>query len=160
MLTDFKRRLVNMPINDRNLKGGEKLVARYKGQEHTVLVLADDKGGLGFELDGDTIHKSLSAAGSAVMGGVACNGWRFWSPEGELKQAAPKEPKAKANGKARTATVRNLKKISNQKGVPPGQIKWHCSSCQKSFLALAATAPEACPEGHAREVEDELAPVS
>ncbi len=148
-----------MPMNDRNLKGGEKLVARYKGEEHSVLVLADDKGGLGFELDGATIHKSLSSAGSAVMGGTACNGWRFWSPEGELKERPAKEPKTKGATKTRTAsvaTVRNLKKIPNQKGVPAGQVKWHCSSCQKSFLAPAGTAPEACPEGHARQVEDEF----
>jgi len=43
--------------------------------------------------------------------------------------------------------------------VPEGQVKWHCSSCQKSFLAPAGTEPEACPEGHERMVEDELAPV-
>jgi hypothetical protein len=93
------------------------------------------------------------------MGGVACNGWRFWSPEGELKERPATEPRAKANGRSRTATVGNLKKIPNQKGVPEGQAKWHCSSCQKSFLAPAATEPESCPEGHARLVEDELAPV-
>ena len=148
-----------MAITNRDLPTGTKLVARYKGQTHSVLVLGDGETGLGFELDNGTIYKSLSAAGSAVMSGVACNGWRFWSPEGELKERPAKEAKAKANGKTRTATVRNLKKIPNQKGVPEGQTKWHCSSCQKSFLAPAATEPEACPEGHDRLVEDELAPV-
>ena len=152
-----------MPINDRNLKGGQTLVARYKGQEHSVLVLEDDKGALAFELDGGTIHKSLSSAGSAVMGGTACNGWRFWSPEGELKEQAAKEPKAKGNGKARTpspSTVRNLKRVPNQKGAPAGETKWFCSSCQSSFLAPTGEEPEACPEGHPKEVADELAPVS
>ena len=24
-------------------------------------------------------YPSLSAAGEAVMGGISCNGWRFWS---------------------------------------------------------------------------------
>ncbi|HET7738334.1 MAG TPA: hypothetical protein VFK32_07155 [Tepidiformaceae bacterium] len=34
-----------------------------------------------------TFYSSLSAAGSAVMDGVACNGWRFWSIDGEGEPA-------------------------------------------------------------------------
>ena len=34
-----------MALENRDLKAGQKLVARYKGQEHTVLVLGDDKDG-------------------------------------------------------------------------------------------------------------------
>jgi len=152
-----------MPVNDRNLQGGEKLVARYKGQEHTVLVLADDKGGLGFELDGSTIYKSLSSAGSAVMGGTACNGWRFWTPEGELKERTPKEPKAKA-GTAKAEKngriVKQIKKVANQKTTPVGKVRWFCSACMAGFLHDAGEVPAVCPSGHPAEVEDELAPVS
>src|SRR3546814_1952134 len=49
----------------------------------------------------DLIYKSPSAAGSAVMGGTACNGWRFWSLEGE--EAAPKERAPKAPNEPRAA---------------------------------------------------------
>ena len=148
-----------MPINDRNLEAGAKLTAKYKGQVHSVLVLADDKGGLGFELDNGTIFKSLSSAGSAVMGGTACNGWRFWTPEGEVTEPRPsKKAETAKNGPAKL--VRQLKRVPNQKGVPEGQTKWFCSACQASFLAETGSEPQACPEGHAREVEDEFAPPS
>ena len=94
-----------MAITNRDLPAGTKLVARYKGQTHSVLVVGDGETGFGYELDNATIYKSLSAAGSAVMNGTACNGWRFWSPEGELKERPAKEPKAKGTTKTRTAST-------------------------------------------------------
>lgn len=156
-----------MPINDRNLEAGTKLTAKYKGQEHTVLVLADEEGGLAFELDNGTIFKSLSAAGSAVMNGVACNGWRFWTVAGEQAGSADEaaqgptraatEPKAKKNGQ-RSVIVKIIRRVPNQHSVPPGSTKWFCSACMKSFIRGSALGePEACPEGHAREQVDELA---
>lgn len=156
-----------MPINDRNLEAGTKLTAKYKGQEHTVLVLADEEGGLGFELDNGTIFKSLSAAGSAVMNGVACNGWRFWTSVAERAgspgEAAPGPtrsatvPKPKKNGQ-RSVAVKTIRRVPNQHSVPPGSTKWFCSGCMKSFLHESALGePAACPEGHAREQIDELA---
>ena len=63
-----------MVIENRDLAAGTKLVARYRGQQHTVFVIGDAETGLGFELDNGTIYKSLSSAGKAVMNGVACNG--------------------------------------------------------------------------------------
>ena len=145
-----------MPITDRNLGAGTKLLATYKKQQHIVLVLEDHEGKLGFELDGGTIYKSLSAAGSAVMGGVACNGWRFWTPEGEVKPLS--EPKPKAAKVKRNGLLKQIRKVPNQKGVPEGSTKWFCSACMKGFVAEGTTDPEACPEGHPREVEDTLAP--
>ena len=134
-----------MAITNRNLKGGEKLVARYTGQEHTVLVLADDKGGLGFELDGATIYKSLSSAGSAVMGGVACNGWRFWSLQGTEPARKPKAEKpAKAQPKKVPAKAAPKAKGKNAaKGKPAKKPKaarmaaksdsYGCGVCGESF---------------------------
>ena len=140
-----------MAIEDRNLGEGTVLVAKYKGKEHRVLVLADADGKLGFELDGKTIFKSLSSAGKDVMGGVACNGWRFWTPEGEVKAAEPK-PEKPAKAKATKArTVQLIKKVPNQKGVVEGSTKWFCSGCMKGFVAEGTTVPEACPEGHPKE---------
>ena len=151
-----------MPITDRNLGAGTKLVATYKKERFECLVLEDHEGNLGFELirvsDGQAgeIYKSLSAAGSAVMGGVACNGWRFWTPEGEVKP--PSEPKAKTAKTKKGALLKQIRRVPNQKGVPEGSTKWFCSACMKGFVAEWTTDPETCPEGHAREVEDTLAP--
>ena len=52
---------------------------------------------------------------------------------------------------------KNLRLTPNQRGVPEGQARWYCSSCQKGFYIATGEIPEACPEGHAAEVEDELA---
>ena len=147
-----------MAIENRDLSAGTKLVARYKGQTHEALVLIDDAGKPGYELDGKTIFRSLSAAGSAVMGGTACNGWRFWSLEGTAAEKPGKPDRQKADdGPAGPRLTRQLKRVPNQRGVPEGETKWFCSACQASFLAPAGTEPGACPQGHAREVEDEFA---
>ena len=108
-----------MVIENRDLAAGTKLVARYRGQEHSVLVVGDKEMGLGFELDNRTIYKSLSSAGKAVMNGVACNGWRFWSRAGEGAAdtgevvASVREAKPKPSAKL----VRQISKLPNQKGV-------------------------------------------
>ncbi len=150
-----------MAITNRDLPAGTKLVARYKGQHHAALVLVDDAGKPGYELDGKTIYRSLSAAGSAVMGGTACNGWRFWSVEGTEPGPKAKEEKKAAKAKSENGkAVRQLKRVPNQRGVPEGETKWFCSACQASFLAPAGEEPQACPQGHPHEAEDELAPLS
>jgi hypothetical protein len=71
-----------MSIENRNLPAGTKLVAKYKGQEHTCEVV-EVEGASRYRLAGGREFKSLSSAGSAVMGGNACNGWRFWSIAGK-----------------------------------------------------------------------------
>src|SRR2546422_9581809 len=91
-----------MTIENRDLKPGTTLVARYKKQDYKAEVVQTDDG-VRYRLNG-TDYKSPSAAGSAIMGGNACNGWRFWSLPGENgateKPRAKKEkvaPKANAN---------------------------------------------------------------
>ncbi len=167
-----------MVIENRELVGGEEFVARYKGAEHRVLVLGDEATGFGFEVDGDgKIHRSLSAAGSAVMGGPACNGWRFWSRAGELPagrvKAEPKaSPKPKADDAAdgeasapraakerKPSVMKVIRRIPNQKGVEEGHTKFFCSACMASFVIEGATEPETCPKGHAKLQADELAQV-
>jgi hypothetical protein len=142
-----------MAIENRNLEAGTKLAARYKGQTHTVLVLKDDEGKLGFELDNGTIYKSLSKAGSAVMNGTACNGWRFWSLEGDLAEKK-EQPVKEAKGKGKT--VKLIKRVPNQKGVAEGGTKWFCSSCMKSFVTDSADEPDTCPQGHPKLAEQEI----
>ena len=148
-----------MALENRDLKAGQKLVARYKGQEHTVLVLAGDKDGLAFELDGRTTYKSLSTAGNAVTGG-SVNGWRFWSLEGAAKTEKPKAVRAAATTSPKARTVLQIKRRPKQGDCPEGEVAWFCSGCMKSFCTATGTTPEACPEGHPRSVEDEFAATS
>lgn len=80
---------------NRNLKAGTKLVARYQGKEHTAEVVKTDDG-LRYRLNDGREFKSPSSAGSVVMGGKACNGWRFWSI---AEAAARKDKTSKARAK-------------------------------------------------------------
>ena len=157
-----------MAIENRSLAAGTVLVAKYKGQEYRALVLGEPGDGQGYELDGGTIYKSLSAAGSAVMNGTACNGWRFWTAAEEepapSEQGAPAAtraataPKPKAKNGQRSVVVKIIRRVPNQHGVVEGATKWFCSACMKSFIHESRLGePEACPEGHAREQVDELA---
>ena len=99
-----------MSIADRGLKPGITLVARYKKTEYRAEVVAGEGDKVLYRLKDGREFKSPSAAGSAVMGGVACNGWRFWSLDGDLpSQKATRTPtaakgtasKAKGKGKAK-----------------------------------------------------------
>ncbi len=105
-------------IEDRKLKAGTVLVARYKGKEHRCEVVAGEEGRMRYRLVDGREFKTPSGAGSAVMGSVACNGWRFWSvAEGDSgvrvetrlaegttkkgKRSARALPKTKAQGKVK-----------------------------------------------------------
>ncbi len=126
-------------IEDRNLKADTKLVARYKGKDFTCEVV-DTKEGRRYIIEGivdpatenHTKFKSPSAAGSAVMGGSACNGWRFWSVEGQ-------EPKSRQS-KTKKADTADFRRI-------PGGRAW-CNGCAAAFKVEAGTTPTVCPEGH------------
>ena len=102
-----------MPLENRNLEPGTVLVARYKKQERSCEVVQTDDG-VRFRLDDGTEHRSPSSAGKAAMGGVACNGWRFWSLQGDLKPA--KEPKAKKAAKSEKPAKVATKKAAAKKG--------------------------------------------
>lgn len=110
--------------------------------------LTDVGEGLGV-FDLDTVYKSVSAAGSAVMGGIACNGWRFWSvQDGEVLQPEGSEVPERTE-KPKNAKL--LRKVPNQQGVPEGSIRFFCNACMKSHVVEGATVPVACPEGHGAE---------
>jgi hypothetical protein len=150
-------------IEDRNLPTGTRLVARYKGYSYHCVVTSRDEDKVGFTLDcpdHPDLHgkefKSPSAAGSAVMGGTACNGWRFWSlaPTGETPAPAA-EPAKKGKAKFRT-----IKKLPNQQGLEEGQVRYWCSACQKSFVVEDGQEPEACPEGHRADDSEPVATAS
>jgi hypothetical protein len=69
-----------MPIENRNLQPGTKLIANYKKETYHALVVASAEGKVLYQLspyDGREF-KSPSSLGTAVTG-KACNGWTFWS---------------------------------------------------------------------------------
>jgi hypothetical protein len=129
-----------MSIEDRNLKPGTKLVARYKGKEYTAEVVQTEEG-LRYRLEDGREFKSPSSAGSAVMGGSACNGWRFWSVTGS-EEAKPKKAS---------------KDQAGAKNNPNGLIsrledgRYFCSACMEAFEAPEGVEPQGCPKGHTLE---------
>jgi len=144
-----------MPIENRNLQVGTRLVARYKKQEHWVTVVEGEEGGLRYRLDDGREFKSLSPAGSAIMGGVACNGWRFWSVANGGKAPAPKAARKVAKG----ANKKGLfERLPDQEGQPEGMARYFCSACMDGFLAPADEEPNECPQGHRD--EDPAVPIA
>ena len=135
-----------MAIEDRNLTVGTRLVANYRKQAHACMVEKADEGGkLAFVLEDGKRYKSASAAASAVMGGKAVNGWRFWSVQGF-------EPRAKEGGeKPETQAAKSKRlvyRVPNQKGIAEGQSRWFCRACMKGFVIGGDEQPGVCPAGH------------
>ena len=134
-----------MTIEDRNLEAGTKLVARYKGTIYHMDV-TETKDGIRYRLSEAPFSefKSPSAAGSAVMGGNACNGWRFWSLEGQ--EPAPKtrgrKPKKASKNGGNPATFKNVAEPEEADG------RFWCNCCADGFSAPAGVKPIGCPKGH------------
>ena len=103
---------------------GTRLVARYKGADYEVEVVAGEEGKARYRFADGQEFKSPSAAGSAVMGGVACNGWRFWSLEAEQ----PTEIAKPTHIAAQTVDA-----------VSP-KARPQCTRCGKSFVGTAQLA--------------------
>jgi Restriction Enzyme Adenine Methylase Associated len=127
-------------IEDRNLKPGTKLVATYKKQDFTCEVVKT-KDGVAYRLADGQEFKSLSSAGSAVMNGSACNGWRFWTVEGEAKP------------KASSAPAKALKAEQTIKPMKGAEGRFFCSACQDAFASEESD--PACPQGHSNAAAEE-----
>ena len=154
-----------MPIENRDLKPGTRLVARYKKQGHRAEVVAGEEGKVRYRLEDGREFKSPSAAGTAITG-KACNGWAFWSVEGAesphggreapepATAAVPPEDAPQAQTEPQDGQPEEpaqpvaIKRTPNQRGVPEGQVSFHCSACQGSFLASEGEAPTTCLAGH------------
>ena len=67
-----------MPIENRNLEPGTKLVATYKKETYRAEVIAGEAGKVLYRLEDGGAFKSPSCAGTAINS-KACNGWKFWS---------------------------------------------------------------------------------
>ncbi len=139
-----------MAIEDRNLAIGTKLVAQYKGHAYRCVVVAGEGDKPGYKMecpDHPDLHgrelKSPSSAGSAVMGGSACNGWRFWSVAGS-EEAKPKKASKKVarkkNGNSANGLISRLE-----------DGRFFCSACMEAFEAPEGVEPQGCPKGHSPE---------
>jgi hypothetical protein len=96
-----------MPIENRNLEPGTRLAAKHKGTTYGMEVVQTEEG-IRYRLEDGREFTSPSAAGSAVMNGTACNGWRFWSLAEQVTEETKtpkKRPKVKGNGSDSQETV-------------------------------------------------------
>ncbi len=130
-----------------SLAVGTRLVARYKHAEHTAEVVASEDGRTRYRLTDGREFKSLSAAGSAVMGGIACNGWKFWSVEGSAGGRKVK-PAAATGAPTRAAKPKVAKVPEAQEPAPTSataaavkvpdaaaaKARPQCPRCTKSFV--------------------------
>jgi hypothetical protein len=164
-----------MVIENRDLAAGTKLIAKYKGEQWRLEVLPGEPRTYGFvgkrPTDSAQVYKSPSSAGSAVMGGTACNGWRFWSVEGEANARATVKATGKAKATAKTTKPASrkpraqakpavLQRHKNQKDLGEGQVRWLCNACLKHFIVDGDATPEACPEGHRNDDPELTTPAS
>jgi hypothetical protein len=152
-----------MPIHERNLKAGTKLIGKYHKQPYKCKVVEVD-GKLRFRLEDGREFKSPSAAGMAITG-HACDGWVFWSMETasdtstkETSQPEPTDqivsaPLPEAGNTAEPVatpeqTTPIFFKMEWQRAVPKGQTRWHCNVCNKHFLTPTGETPTTCPQNH------------
>jgi hypothetical protein len=121
-----------MPLEDRNLEAGTRLAAKYKGQTYGAEVVQTEEG-VRYRLEDGREFKSPSSAASAVMGGMAANGWRFWSLAGTEAETAAGAPKPPKKGKAKST------------GDPEEAVV--CGECGETF-ATSAEATEHMATAH------------
>ena len=165
-----------MPISNRNLAHGTTLTATFKKQVYTCTVVSGEDGEPAFRLADGRTFSSPSATGRAITGRVSCDGWKFWSvvggasaptasvsePNIAVANNAPNggEPKTerppRAKSVQRAKLFKQVRKVPNQNGLAEGDARWFCSACMKGFVVSGGATPETCPEGHAREVVDDL----
>ena len=153
-----------MAIENRDLPVGSRLEAAYKKTRYICAVEAGEDGKLAFVLEDGKRFGSPSAAASAVMGGQAANGWKFWSLEGTVTRTSTKaqakartgpmskravtKTAAKPKRNARKTKYRMIRPSEHQEDIPEGQVRYWCDACMKSFLGFAGAEPDQCPEGH------------
>jgi hypothetical protein len=138
-----------VPIENRNLEPGTVLTARYKKEDRACEVVETPEG-LRYRLDDGSEHKSPSSAGKAAMGGVACNGWRFWSVQGT--EQPKREPKAKAGKPAKEAAAKKPAKAKKAAAKPKGKAmraratdvpSYGCGVCPATFGSQKAAVAHA-----------------
>jgi leucyl aminopeptidase (aminopeptidase T) len=130
-----------MPLEDRNLERGTVLHARYKGKERTceVVQTAD---GLRYRLDDGREFSSPSSAGKAAMGGVSCNGWRFWSIAGTEKlKRKPETEKTATSVKAKTRKAASKKSAATKTGAKGAERQGRAARVDGRIVGLRRLRP-------------------
>ena len=138
-----------MPLENRNLEPGTVLSARYKKEERTCEVVQTEDG-LRFKTDDGELFKSPSSAAKHVMGGIAANGWRFWSiagtekPAREPKAKSPKsETKAPAVKKGAAKKTKAAKKPKAVRAASKSDASYGCGVCPATFGSQKAAVSHA-----------------
>ena len=138
-----------MPIENRNLEPGTRLIGSYKKETYVCTVEPGEEEDSGaFVLEDGSRHKSVSAAASKVMGGKAVNGWRFWTVEGDEPATSAASIRLGKTGRRKQKQSRTVFKTPNQQGLEEGKSRWFCSACMESFFVDGRDEPDACPKGH------------
>lgn len=139
---------VDMPIENRELAVGARLVARYKGKEHLCEVVQTDDG-IAYRMGGMD-YTSPSSAGRSVTGGIAVNGWRFWSLDGTLTDRKLKAVASAKKGGAKTAKAKEKKGASNSSRKPAkkaarsaSKAAYGCGTCSETFDTMKAATKHA-----------------
>src|SRR5487761_2604865 len=73
--------------------------------------------------------------------------------DGIYVEPAPLTPATAAGARS----LVQIKKRRKQDGCPDGEVAFFCSACMASFCLPKGETPEVCPQGHPREVADDLA---
>ena len=107
------------------IAAGQTLTAKYKGTQYAVEVVEGEGGKLLYRLGDGREFKSPSSAGSAVMGGSACNGWRFWSIDDGAPRPASKPAKVAAKPAAKKPAAKQPEKTERPA----------CDACGKRFVS-------------------------
>ena len=161
-----------MPIENRNLAVGTKLVTKYKKETYHAEVVEGQEGKVRYRLEDGREFKSPSAAGTAITN-KACNGWAFWSVvqeagDGTAEDAVESYPwandtaevaeqEAMAEETAQGTTgqpATSFRRVPNQRGVTEGSVRLYCDTCKQSFTAQESQQPDSCPEGHRPDVAE------
>ena len=142
-----------MPIENRHLEPGTKLIAKYRKETYHAVVVTGEGGKVLYQLPDGKEYKSTSALGTAITG-KSCNGWAFWSVDaGEPTEleAAPEQPTEEETTGEPTEQEPEppislgFRRVPNQKGVDPGQVRLYCNSCHNSFIVPQSKNPTECP---------------
>ena len=138
-----------MPIENRNLKPGTRLVGRYHKQQYKCEVVEREGGKLGYRLEDGREFKSPSAAGMAITG-HACDGWVFWSIETTPAPAAQEGETASTQTDRRCCDRRGQE--GGWRGAEEGGASNHICSVQGRIACwqetpLARPQSEGCAGG-------------
>ena len=91
----------------REAGGGDGSRRALRSEEHTAEVVAGEDGKVCYRQTDGREFKSLSAAASAVMGGQAANGWRFWNVQTDAPPKAKKGDRSRKTAPASETDVRD-----------------------------------------------------